>query len=97
MLKAWTTERNREEKIKLWQIFKTEQQSYNLCTCKAKRHFIKERQLYLLIMTKTSNDKRFWKELDSVGIHNDKSNSKELPTSIQNKGGTMTTGNEETI
>ena len=60
------------------------------------RHYIKERQLYLL-MTKASNAKTFWKKLDSVGIRNDKNNSKELSTSIQKEDGTMTTGNEGTI
>ena len=79
--KAWTTEQNREEKRKLWQKFKTEQRSFNLYTRKAKRRYIKERQIYLL-MTKASNVKMFWKEFDSVGIHNDKSSSNELPTSI---------------
>ena len=48
-------------------------------------------------MTKASNVKKFWKEFDSVGIHNDKSSSKELPTSILKEDGTMSTGFEETI
>lgn len=38
--KSWTTEQNRKEKHKLWQNF-AEQRSFNLCTCKAKRRYIK--------------------------------------------------------
>ena len=48
-------------------------------------------------MTKASSVKKFWKELDSVRVHNDKSSSKELPTSILKEDGTMSTGLEETI
>ena len=83
------TEQNMKEKQKLWQKF------FNLCTCKAERRHIKERQIYLL-MTKASNIKKFWKEFDSVGIHNDKRSSKELPTSILKEDGIMSSGSDET-
>ena len=94
--KAWMTEQNKKEKHKLWQKFKTEQRSFILCTRKAKRRDIKERQIYLL-MTKASNIKRFWKEFDSIGIHNDKRSSKELPTSILKEDGIMSSGSNETL
>jgi len=48
-------------------------------------------------MTKASNIKKLWKEFDSVGIHNDKRSSKELPTYILNEDGIMCTGFDEPI
>ena len=48
-------------------------------------------------MTKVSNIKKFWKEFDSVGIHNDKRSSKELPTSILKEDGSMSSGFDETL
>ena len=94
--KSLNKEQNRGEKRKLWQKFKTGQRSFNLYTRKAKRRYIEERQIYLLL-TKAPNVKKFWKEFDSVGIHNDKSSSKELPTSILKEDDTMSTSFEETI
>ena len=46
---------------------------------------------------KASNIKKVWKEFDSVGIHNDKRSSKELPISILKEDGTMSTVFDETI
>ena len=47
-------------------------------------------------MTKDSNVKMFWKEIDSIGISNDINNAS-LPNYIQKEDGTLTTSTEETL
>ena len=93
--KAWTREQNREEKLRLWEKFKKEQRNFNHSTRKAKRHYLKEKQIYLL-MTKASNVKKFWKEFNSIGISNDINNTA-LPNYIEKEDGTLTTSTQESL
>ena len=94
--KEWTVEQNTEKKHKLWQKFKKEQRRFNLSTRKAKRQFIKEKQIYFLL-TKASNTKKFWKEYHSIGINTDKCNTTDLPSFIIKEDDTLTSSSEETM
>ena len=83
---AWMREQYREEKLSLWEKFKKEQRNFNHSAHKAKRQYLKERQIHLL-MTEAKTLKKFWKEFDSIGISNDINNTA-LPDYIQKEDGT---------